>query len=85
MRVKTLIVDGLERACWAMRHVERIPVVGLRLYPLCVFAQWSYDLDKRWGTRRWPYHDWDSWERWYEQTMKDPDAFDKGRWHAITN
>jgi hypothetical protein len=77
--MKRLIVDGLERACWAMRHFQRVPVLG-HLYNRCWLAEWSYAPDRRWATRQWPYHDEESWEAWWDGV--DKESAD-GRWHAF--
>ena len=78
--MKARIVDGLERACWTMRHFERLPLLG-HLYPRCLFARWSWALDRRWGTQRWPYSDEDEWDTWWDG-LSDAEKFGGARWHV---
>lgn len=76
------IVDGLERACRATRYVECLPG-WQRVYPRCVLARWSAELEFRWKTHRWPVHDadgFDAWDEWWESL--DSEGLASGHWHA---
>ena len=78
--VKRRVVDGLEVACRATRHVEWIPGWH-RAYPQCLFARWSSHLDHHWGTGRWPIHDEygdDASTTWLDEM---PEAEPGGHWH----
>jgi len=77
--MKRWIVNRLERACWATRHFQRVPLVG-RLYNRCRLAEWSHALDRRWQTGQWPFHDEESWDAWWDGVDKNTDD---GRWHAF--
>jgi hypothetical protein len=84
LRIRVLIVDGLEVACRLTRALEWIPGWN-RIYQ-CHLAGWSNQLDARWGTGRWPTHGsglaaWDDWEAWYEG-LTDTER-DQGHWHAF--
>jgi hypothetical protein len=75
------IVDGLELACRGTRFVEWLPGWH-RVYPQCLFARWSSQLDARWRTNRWPVHDEDgvsAWKRWWDALPDEERS--SGHWH----
>jgi hypothetical protein len=78
--LKRRVVDGLEAACRATRHVEWIPGWN-RVYPRCLFARWSSHLDHRWGTGRWPIHDEEGDEAMTTWLDNMPEAKSGGHWH----
>jgi hypothetical protein len=76
--VKRTIVDGLEVACRATRFIEWMPGWH-RVYPQCLFARWSFELDERWATARWPAHADDEWDEWFDGLPQE--ELRGGNWH----
>jgi hypothetical protein len=72
-------VVAIERACTATRHVENVPGWN-RIYPQCLFARWSADLDTRWNTGVWsPHDDYDEWSEWFDNLTGH--ELSRGHWH----
>lgn len=77
--VKRVVVDGLEVACRATRWVEWIPGWH-HVYPRCLLARLSNQLDHHWGLGGWPTHSDDEWDRWFDTLSSD--ELVTGHWHT---
>jgi hypothetical protein len=76
--MKRAIVDALE---WACRHTDplnRVP--GWSRVYRCQLARASRWLDGRWETGRWPQHNDEEWEEWWENLPEE--EYGEGHWHA---
>jgi len=77
-RMKRAIVDGLEWACRHTDPLDRLPG-WTRIYQ-CHLARLSRWLDGRWQTGRWPQHNDDEWEEWWDNLPEEELA--TGHWHV---